>query len=117
VPITSRLAGLHPAVRERAELAVEIARAYRVPVTVTSGFRSFSDQDYLWRRYLAGQSRYPAVPAGRSAHNYGLAWDSTTSPRYQAWWTAVREALGFQVVPSDIIHAQVPGWTQYVEGL
>ena len=42
---------------------------------VTSSYRSYSEQWMLWRRYLNGQSRYPAAPPGRSWHNYGRAWD------------------------------------------
>jgi LAS superfamily LD-carboxypeptidase LdcB len=29
----------------------------------------------LYRRYVAGQSKYPAAPPGRSYHNYGRAFD------------------------------------------
>jgi hypothetical protein len=29
----------------------------------------------LYRRYVAGQSRYPAAPPGRSYHNFARAFD------------------------------------------
>jgi LAS superfamily LD-carboxypeptidase LdcB len=42
---------------------------------VTSSYRSYSEQYMLYRRYLLGQSKYPAAAPGRSYHNYGRAWD------------------------------------------
>jgi RHS repeat-associated protein len=44
-------------------------------VTVSSGFRSYSKQAELYSRWKNGQSKYPAAPPGRSAHNGGLAVD------------------------------------------
>jgi RHS repeat-associated protein len=44
-------------------------------VTVSSGFRSYSKQAELYARWKNGQSKYPAAPPGRSAHNGGLAVD------------------------------------------
>ncbi len=42
---------------------------------VTSSWRGWSEQYMLYRRYLMGQSVYPAAPPGRSYHNYGRAFD------------------------------------------
>lgn len=119
-----KLSGLHPEVRRAAEWALGWADFYGVPVTVTSGFRSWSEQARLRRRYerclergLFGTTRdcrFPANRPGDSSHNYGLAWDSTTEPRYQAWWNAVRRLAGFEVLPNDEVHAQVPSWRDYV---
>ncbi len=44
-------------------------------VTVSSSFRSYSKQAELYSRWKNGQSKYPAAPPGRSAHNGGLAVD------------------------------------------
>jgi len=110
----STLAGLHPQVRERADLAVAIADYYRVPVTVTSGRRSFADQSRLYKRFLAGQSRFPAAPPGRSAHEHGLAWDSVVEPRYLDFWDAVRQYVGFETRRTDEVHAVVPNWRQFI---
>jgi hypothetical protein len=60
------------------------------------------------------ECRYPANRPGDSAHNFGLAWDSTVDPRYQGWWDYVRRALGFEVLENDRIHAQLPNWRRYV---
>lgn len=109
-----RLAGLHPAVRARAQLALDYAKQQGVPVTVTSTFRSVNQQRKLYTDYLNGQSRFPANPPGASAHNYGLAWDSVVADQFIDWWTRVREAFGFRVPANDWIHAEVPAWSQYV---
>ena len=120
-----RLAGLHPEVADRARYALEIADYYDVPVTVTSGHRSWAEQERLRRNYeqCVAEGRFPSRPdclfpanrPGDSAHNWGLAWDSTVPGWAQSWWTRVREWLGFEVLPNDVIHAQVPNWREYVD--
>lgn len=118
------LAGLDPSVRSAAEWAIWWADHYDVPVTVTSGFRDWASQRRLYDNYQSCLSRgamgrtpecqYPANRPGDSSHNWGLAWDSTTDRGYQEWWNMVRRAAGFEVLPHDQIHAQVPKWRDYV---
>lgn len=120
-----RLAGLHPEVADRARYALDIADYYDVPVTVTSGHRSWAEQQRLYTNYrqCVAEGRfgtgpdclYPANRPGDSSHNWGLAWDSTVPDWAQDWWDRVREWLGFEVLPNDRIHAQVPNWRQYVD--
>jgi len=110
----NRLTGLNPAVKARARWALGVAESYKVPVTVTSGYRSLREQKRLRQRWLAGDSPWPANKPGDSGHNYGLAWDSVTEPKYQAWWNYVREYIGFEVPSNDEIHAQVYQWRNYV---
>src|SRR5260370_11128406 len=50
---------------------------------VTSARRSHREQSFLYRRYLAGLSAYPAAPPGHSAHELGLAIDLIVTP-YEA---------------------------------
>lgn len=109
-----QLAGLHPQVRDAAEWCLGWADHYGVPVTVTSGFRSWEDQERLYARYRAGQSQFPANRPGDSSHNFGLSWDSWTPTEYRQWWEYVRRLAGFEVLAHDWIHAQVPNWRQYV---
>lgn len=109
-----RLAGTHPEVRAAATWALGWADHYGVPITVTSGKRTWEDQERLYRSYLQGRSRFPANRPGDSSHQYGLAFDSTTENRFQDWWSMVRRMAGFEVLENDIIHAQVPSWRQYV---
>ncbi len=76
-------------------------------VRVTSARRSRAKQALLYRRYLAGQSLFPAAPPGRSLHEYGLAFDIVTEPYWVldilgAWW----KQLGGIWSPKDRIHFQ-----------
>lgn len=109
-----RLRGLHPSVREAANWTLDVAEYYRVPITVTSGHRDWATQTRLYRDWKRGRSKWPANPPGDSSHNFGLAWDSTTTPEYQRAWNYIRRAAGFEVLDHDIIHAQLPNWRQYV---
>src|SRR6266849_7787806 len=54
---------------------VNIAAAAGLSPRVSSARRSHAQQALLYRRFLAGQSRFPAAPPGRSAHELGLAFD------------------------------------------
>lgn len=119
-----RLGGVHRDVRAAAEWALSWADYYGVPVDVTSGLRSWENQSRLYKNYqrclasgLYGKTpgcQFPANPPGDSSHQYGLAFDSVTEPRYQDWWNEVRRLAGFDVPQSDAIHAQVPSWRNYI---
>ena len=119
------LSGLWGPARARAEWAVDVAAHFGVPVTVTSVRRSWAEQSALRRRWeeagrpascqtVNGQYVCPANRPGESAHEWGLAWDSTTEPRYQSWWDYLRRYAGFEVLPNDDVHAQVPNWRSLV---
>lgn len=119
-----KLRGLNEALRPNAQWALDVAAYYRVPVEVTSVYRSTSEQRELYDNYLwclrsgqfgrTAECRYPANRPGDSAHNYGLAWDSVVSPEFQGWWDYVRRYAGFEVLPNDRIHAQLPNWRSYL---
>ncbi len=110
------LRGLAPSVRSHAEYTLEWARYYGIEVLITSSYRSWNEQQALYTKWLEGRSRWPAAPPGRSAHNWGLAFDSYVEPHHQAAWDWLRRALGWHVPVNDEIHAAVPGWRQYVSG-
>lgn len=110
---TVKLAGLEPSVRAAARWALSWADFYNVPVTVTSGFRSFSEQRVLRDKWERGESSFPANQPGDSSHNFGLAFDSVVPSWAQAWWNHVRTLAGFEVLPNDIIHAQAPRWRDF----
>jgi len=101
-------------VREAAEFALDIARAYGLEPVVTSGFRSFREQARLRSAWERGLSRFPANRPGDSSHNFGLAWDSTVPPRWLPFWNFVRAYVGFELLSNDVVHAQVPGWRRWV---
>lgn len=62
---------------------------------VSSGRRSRAEQARLYRRYLAGQSRFPAAPPGRSKHELGRAIDIVARPEVLRRLGAIWERAGF----------------------
>lgn len=69
------LHSLEPWLQPAAVQLVNIAAAAGLGPKVSSARRSHAQQALLYRRYLAGQSRFPAAPPGNSMHELGLAFD------------------------------------------
>lgn len=104
---------IRPAATELLRLGVEAARRMGVPApVVTSVKRSKRQQALLYRRYLAGQSKFPAAPPGTSKHELGLAFDIYTPDDellrqlghvWEAWggiWGGrFNDAIHFEVAP------------------
>lgn len=78
---------------------------YFPDLTVTSTFRSISDQIALYRN--RARNPYPVAPPGRSYHNYGRAFDLTGRPDRLAYAGAVWRSWGGTYDASDPIHFQV----------
>jgi len=110
-----QLRGMDSRVRPYAEWAHAIANYYDIDPTVTSTFRSWEEQTKLRDRWERGESAFPANRPGDSSHNYGWSWDSVVPPSQQDFWDDIRRYVGFEVLPNDRIHAQVPNWRQYRE--
>ena len=97
-----------------ARALVDAAGAARLQPRITSTVRTRSEQRRLYNRFLAGQSGYPVVPPGFSAHEYGLAFDMVVSPMealadvgytWQQWggaWSG-----------KDAVHFELPGATEW----
>lgn len=66
---------LHPQLVPVARYLYAIGKYYDPLLVVTSGFRSASKQEQLYRKWLSGESQIPAAPPGQSLHGYGLAFD------------------------------------------
>lgn len=81
--------GLRPAAKELLRRARALGR-----VKITSVRRSPALQARLYRRYLNGQSRYPAAPPGHSYHEIGRAFDLTAEPSVLATLGAIWESWG-----------------------
>lgn len=112
-----QLRGLHPDVRAAADWAVRYAESQGVPVTITSGYRTWEEQAKLRERWLAGGSSFPANAPGDSAHNWGLAFDSWVPAPYRNFWDQVRQYVGFRTYPkTDHVHGEYPGWRGVVKG-
>lgn len=116
------LRGMREDLRPWAEYAVALGRWYGIPVTITSVRRTWSEQATLYGRYRdalengsfpSARVRYPANAPGDSAHQYGMAFDSTVPPELQPEWNWIRNAIGWSVPSNDAIHAELPGWRMY----
>jgi len=67
---------LHPAFRPYAEDLYRFAQSLDNSFVVTSARRSHAEQSQLYNRFLRGESGgLPALPPGRSLHEYGFAFD------------------------------------------
>lgn len=126
---TPGLEQLQPWVRERAEAAIRLFRIQTgarviggrlfggVTPTITSGYRSIEKQAQLYANRASNP--YPVNRPGDSAHEWGLAFDSSFAAkdkaRYMPLWTMVREACGFRVPANDEVHAEVENWRNIVK--
>ena len=122
------VSSLHPEVKSRVDWLAEVARLNHIPVTFTSYGRSAANQAALRNNFDECVARglypssaslfpgytckYPANRPGDSAHEYGLAFDSSVPPEWLPVWTALRQFAGFSVLDEngDPIHAEVPAW-------
>lgn len=109
-----QLRGLAAWVRPYAEYAYRLANYYGIRPVTLSVYRGWSEQERLYRDYLAGKRTFPANAPGDSSHNFGLGWDSWVPPEQQSDWTAIREYIGFRVPSNDLPHAEVPGWRDLI---
>lgn len=58
----------------------DIAREAGLNPRITSARRSRREQARLYRLFLAGKTRFPAAPPGKSLHETGTAFDMVVSP-------------------------------------
>ncbi|MBY0014038.1 M15 family metallopeptidase [Paenibacillus typhae] len=71
-----RLKGLHPAVSAAADKLIERCYTCGVPILITQGLRTFTEQDRLYAQgRTAAGSIVTNAKGGYSYHNYGLAVD------------------------------------------
>lgn len=90
--------GLQPWLRPYAEYL----KRYFPRLTVTSVFRSYSDQLYLWNN--RHNNPYPVAPPGRSMHQFGRAWDMTGPREDLLRAGATWRSWGGRWFPADPIH-------------
>lgn len=76
--------------------AVLVRAAQQVDPTarLTSAYRSSTEQARLYRRYVAGLSKYPVAPPGRSKHEQGRAIDIIARPEVLRWLGTWWESIG-----------------------
>jgi len=87
--------GLIPELRPYAEGLYQVAVEYGLGPRLTSTRRTFAEQSELYRRYLRGESPFPAAAPGRSLHNFGHAFDLVVADAdAQRWLGLVWESWG-----------------------
>lgn len=89
------LKDLDPRLEPLARAFVRVLEQHGVRVVVTSTRRSLDKQKRLYADYLAGRSKYPAAPPGRSTHGSGIAFDLHLEPPVYEAAGHLWEQLGF----------------------
>jgi len=88
--MSTSLSALEPWLQPYASWLVNLYPA----AEVTSVRRTWSEQSYLYRRFLAGQTDYPAAPPGRSLHEQGRAFDLKAPPEVLEQLGEIWEQMG-----------------------
>lgn len=88
---------------------VDVGHALKIDPRVTSTVRTRREQQALYDRFLAGRSRFPAAPPGRSLHERGLAMDlvSRDNALLGAYW---KHYLGGRWSAKDYVHFDLFPW-------
>lgn len=107
---------LHPQLAAAANELLRVAYENGLNPQVTSTVRTWGQQAVLWRRFMAGLSTYPAAPPGRSAHQWGWAFDVEVTPHEALWRLGAlwRSWGGGWGGAHDPIHFELPGASQWL---
>lgn len=92
-----RIAGLHPEVRaSAAQFVNRVEQELGIQLRVTSGFRSYADQDALYAQGRTAPGEIVTnARGGHSYHNFGLAFDVVeVRPDGSVNWNTDWEAIG-----------------------
>lgn len=71
----THVARFHPKHRNQFSNFLQACQNEGIPIWIYSSLRSFATQEKLYSDYKSGRSSIPAASAGKSRHNYGLAFD------------------------------------------
>ena len=106
------LGSLIPELQPFASDLVTVAGRAGLQPRITSTRRTHAEQQRLYNRYLAGTAQFPVAPPGRSAHEFGYAFDMVVTPMEALEDVAqVWQAAGGVWHASDPIHFEYPGFT------
>lgn len=114
------LPGLHPAVRERVQAALETAQDEGIRVTITSTLRDSRKQAALYKAWLdRGRTGLPAAPPGRSTHEFGYGVDAVVAPASALpRFVAIMECMGMiWAGRADPVHWDPFGFDQWSRAL
>ena len=94
-----------------AKALVDLAGRAGVQPRVTSTCRSHAQQQRLYDAFLRGETKYPVAPPGRSAHEFGYAFDMVADTRENLHdLGSVWSQWGGVWSPSDEVHFELPGF-------
>lgn len=112
---------LDPRFRVVAERLISFMRSHDARFVITSGFRSRTEQEELWAKWLRGDPSQPyrPLPPGKSQHERGFAVDiarfgvsAKDDPvlnQFGRWWRSIGGVWGGE---SDPVHFEAPkAWT------
>lgn len=86
--------GLHPQLQGPFRQLFQLAQQLDPAARITSARRSSAEQRRLYRRFVAGKSRFPVAPPGTSKHEQGRAIDMVARPEVLRRLGAAWEAAG-----------------------
>lgn len=97
--------GLVPELIPYAEYLYKAAMVAGLHPRITSVRRTAQQQAVLYERYLQGRALFPALPPGRSKHQYGLAFDLVCDDA--AALGGLWRQMGGRWFASDAVHFEV----------
>jgi hypothetical protein len=114
----SGLNDLDPGLHAAADVLLAYATDQGYAPVITSTVRSIWQQLDLWNRYRAGRAQFPAAAPGRSAHQYGWAFDmalqngdANAYADLGAVWQGWGGTWG---AGADPVHFELPGASRYL---
>lgn len=109
----SLLDSLDPVLKPWAFKLYDLAVSAGVHPRVTSGRRTYAQQQALYEAWIHGRSKIEAAAPGGSAHEYGLAFDMLVpSSIDQADLRTVWRSWGGITLENDPVHFEYPGFTR-----
>jgi D-alanyl-D-alanine carboxypeptidase len=109
--VSADLGALIEALQPFAQRLVHLGGVAGVQPRVTSTLRSHAQQQRLYAAYLRGESKYPVAPPGRSAHEFGFAFDMVAAtPEDLHDLGTVWRQWGGVWSPADEVHFEYPGF-------
>jgi len=130
--MSTDIAALIPDLQRPCQALIDLAHRAGLQPRITSTLRSRAEQERLYRRYLAGANPYPAAPPGRSAHEYGYAFDMVVAGEENqndlgtvweqwggVWGGHVRDPVHFEypgfAVPQEVAAEDVPATPAFLK--
>lgn len=103
------IAQLHPQLVPYVQAFFNALQSAGLRPVITSTYRSVSEQTALYKRYLAGQNRYPVAAPGTSDHERRIAFDliCQADPSNELAGAAWRSIGGRWAGAADRVHFTV----------